>query len=74
MMKMPYDSKRCDRWNCLTRTESAQKWTIELRIPSYYFDREGRKQRINEVKIRELLETLQFLLESQGCMMRMRLE
>jgi len=73
-MKLPYDSKKCDRWNCLSRTGTTQKWTIELRIPSYYFDREGRKQRIDEAKIRETLETLQFLLETHGCMVRMRLE
>jgi len=68
---MPYNSK-CDRWSQLCKGK-AQKWTIEVRIPRHYTDKEGRRVKTDESKIRELLETMQFLLESQGVMVRMRL-
>jgi len=69
---MPYNSK-CDRWSQLCRGK-AQKWTIEIRIPQHYADREGRWAKTDETKVRQLLETMQFLLECQGVMVRMRLQ
>ena len=69
---MPYHCK-ADRWAQLSKGK-AQKWTIELRVPQHYASPEGRWIKIDENKIRELLETMKFLLESQGVMVRMRLE